>query len=194
MTKFEYEVLNLDCAGCAGKIQDKASNMKGVKEATINLYKKRFVVEADGEYNEHNFLKEINIFADAIEPGTKILPLSDNLFEEENNDNIEDEEKAEKKELFLIIFGVVAFIASIVAGYYNETTKLSLAIFAYLILGIDVIVHSLKNLNKGNFMDENFLMTIATLGAFYLGETNEAVGVMLFYKIGEFFQSKAVSN
>ncbi|MBR8700896.1 Cadmium, zinc and cobalt-transporting ATPase [Fusobacterium sp. DD29] len=194
MTKFEYEVLNLDCAGCAGKIQDKASNMKGVKEATINLYKKRFVVEADGDYDEHNFLKEINIFADAIEPGTKILPLSDNLFEEENNDKIEDEEKAGKKELFLIIFGVVAFIASIVAGYYSETTKLSLAIFAYLILGIDVIVHSLKNLNKGNFMDENFLMTIATLGAFYLGETNEAVGVMLFYKIGEFFQSKAVSN
>ncbi len=72
--------------------------------------------------------------------------------------------------------------------------KLALSIAAYIILGGDVVLNSFKNITKGNFLDENFLMTIATFGAFYLGETTEAVGVMLFYKIGEYFQESAVRN
>ena len=72
--------------------------------------------------------------------------------------------------------------------------KLAVSIIAYIILGGDVVLKSFKNITKGNFLDENFLMTIATFGAFYLGETTEAVGVMLFYKVGEYFQESAVRN
>ena len=83
---------------------------------------------------------------------------------------------------------------AIILGRISYNLRIILAVIAYVILGWDVVLKSFKNILKGNFMDENFLMTIATFGAFYLGESTEAVGVMLFYKIGEYFQDKAVSN
>ncbi|QNM15934.1 heavy metal translocating P-type ATPase [Fusobacterium hominis] len=191
MKKIEYKVLNLDCAGCAGKIQHKATTMQGISSAEINLYNKNFILETDEYFNEDDFLQTINKYADSIEPGTKIVAIDNN--KEDINSSLEDEND-EKKEKMMIIVGLIVFLASFVAGIYSTNLKIILSIIAYLILGLDVITNSIKNMTKGNFMDENFLMTIATLGAFYLNETTEAVGVMLFYKIGEYFQDKAVSN
>ncbi|WP_176838835.1 heavy metal translocating P-type ATPase [Fusobacterium hominis] len=191
MKKIEYKVLNLDCAGCAGKIQHKATTMQGISSAEINLYNKNFILETDEYFNEDDFLQTINKYADSIEPGTKIVAIDNN--KEDINSSLEDEND-EKKEKMMIIVGLIVFLASFVAGIYSTNLKIILSIIAYLILGLDVITNSIKNMTKGNFMDENFLMTIATLGAFYLNETAEAVGVMLFYKIGEYFQDKAVSN
>lgn len=191
MKKIEYKVLNLDCAGCAAKIQHKATTMQGISSAEINLYNKNFILETDEYFNEDDFLQTINKYADSIEPGTKIVAIDNN--KEDINSSLEDEND-EKKEKMMIIVGLIVFLASFVAGIYSTNLKIILSIIAYLILGLDVITNSIKNMTKGNFMDENFLMTIATLGAFYLNETAEAVGVMLFYKIGEYFQDKAVSN
>ncbi|WP_101474744.1 heavy metal translocating P-type ATPase [Fusobacterium sp.] len=191
MKKIEYKVLNLDCAGCAGKIQHKATTMQGISSAEINLYNKNFILETDEYFNEDDFLQTINKYADSIEPGTKIVAIDNN--KEDINSSLEDEND-EKKEKMMIIVGLIVFLGSFVAGIYSTNLKIILSIIAYLILGLDVITNSIKNMTKGNFMDENFLMTIATLGAFYLNETAEAVGVMLFYKIGEYFQDKAVSN
>ena len=191
MKKIEYKVLNLGCAGCAGKIQHKATTMQGISSAEINLYNKNFILETDEYFNEDDFLQTINKYADSIEPGTKIVAIDNN--KEDINSSLEDEND-EKKEKMMIIVGLIVFLASFVAGIYSTNLKIILSIIAYLILGLDVITNSIKNMTKGNFMDENFLMTIATLGAFYLNETAEAVGVMLFYKIGEYFQDKAVSN
>ena len=191
MKKIEYKVLNLDCAGCAAKIQHKATTMQGISSAEINLYNKNFILETDEYFNEDDFLQTINKYADSIEPGTKIVAIDNN--KEDINSSLEDEND-EKKEKMMIIVGLIVFLASFVGGIYSTNLKIILSIIAYLILGLDVITNSIKNMTKGNFMDENFLMTIATLGAFYLNETAEAVGVMLFYKIGEYFQDKAVSN
>lgn len=93
----------------------------------------------------------------------------------------------------LLIIGAALFIISVFLKPF-PMLKLAVSIAAYIILGGDVVLNSFKNITKGNFLDENFLMTIATFGAFYLGETTEAVGVMLFYKIGEYFQESAVRN
>ncbi len=197
MKKVEYEVKNLDCAGCAGKIQHKAGTLGGVINANLDLYKKRFTLEIDENFEEELFLHEINSFADSIEPGTLILKLEEYDEEEEIRKREEErkiEELNERKEKITIIIGSVLFIVAILLGYMHPTLKLPIAILAYIILGWDVVLKSFKNITKGNFMDENFLMTIATFGAFYLNESTEAVGVMLFYKIGEYFQDKAVSN
>lgn len=197
MRKIEYEVKNLDCAGCAGKIQHKAGTMSGVLNANLDLYKKRFTLETDNNYDEEDFLNEINSFADSIEPGTKILKIEKYDEEEENRKKAlekELEEKREKREKLAIIIGGILFILAILMGKISVNLRFIIAIIAYIILGWDVVLKSLKNITKGNFMDENFLMTIATFGAFYLNESTEAVGVMLFYKIGEYFQDKAVAN
>lgn len=197
MKKVEYEVKNLDCAGCAGKIQQKAGTMAGVLNANLDLYKKRFTLETDENYEEELFLHEINFFADSIEPGTQILKMEEYDEEEETKRKLqerEEEERREKREKITIIMGTILFIVAIISGNISLQIRLILSIIAYIILGWDVVLKSFKNITKGNFMDENFLMTIATFGAFYLNESTEAVGVMLFYKIGEYFQDKAVSN
>ena len=197
MTKVEYEVKNLDCAGCAGKIQHKASTMAGVLNANLDLYKKRFVLEIDDLFEEELFLHQINYFADSIEPGTEILKMAEYDEEEELKRRKKEERKAElqeKGEKIALIAGGTLFIGAILLGNLSIQLKLILSIIAYIILGGDVVLKSFKNITKGNLMDENFLMTIATFGAFYIGEHTEAVGVMLFYKIGEYFQDKAVAN
>ena len=196
----EYAVANLDCAGCAAKIQHESSKLEGIINSNLDLYKKKMIIECDSTFNEENFLKEINIIADKLEPGTKIYKDE----EEDENDN-DDEIKArrekeialekaeEKREKMLLTIGAALFVVSIFLKPF-PMVKLAVSVVAYIILGGDVVLKSFKNITKGNFLDENFLMTIATFGAFYLGETTEAVGVMLFYKIGEYFQESAVRN
>lgn len=185
--KEEFNVENLDCAGCGAVIEGKAGKMEGVISASLNLYKKKMILEVDDSFNKNKFLEEINKLADSLEPGTIISSSY-----EEKKEEIEEENKDIEKTR--IIIGLIFFIVSIGIGVYYPVCKLIISIIAYIILGYDVIFKSLKNMRRGNFMDENFLMMIATFGAFYLGETTEAVGVMLFYQIGEYFQDRAVNN
>lgn len=102
----------------------------------------------------------------------------------------------EKQELINIGTGIVFFITGLVAQYYfdNSLVYISIFVISYLILGGDVLVTALKNLFRGKVFDENFLMGIATIGAFIIGEYPEAVGVMLFYRIGELFEDIAVGK
>ncbi|MDY4004344.1 MAG: heavy metal translocating P-type ATPase [Fusobacterium varium] len=193
----EYVVENLDCAGCAAKIQHESSKLKGIINSNLDLYKKNITVETDSSFDEESFLEQINTIADKLEPGTLIYKAENEDDNDEARAKREKElalEKAEeKKEKFLLIIGAALFIISVFLKPF-PMIKLAVSIIAYIILGGDVVLKSFKNITKGNFLDENFLMTIATFGAFYLGETTEAVGVMLFYKVGEYFQESAVRN
>ena len=100
----------------------------------------------------------------------------------------------DKGNLARLITGAAVFSAGIVLDNTVQPFTLTLIIFiaAYIILGFDIILRSLGNLLRGKVFDENFLMSIATIGAFLIGESPEAAGVMLFYQIGEFFQEMAV--
>lgn len=195
----EYVVENLDCAGCAAKIQHESSKLKGIINSNLDLYKKNITIETDSSFDEESFLEQINTIADKLEPGTLIYK-AENEDEDDNDEARAKREKElalekaeEKKEKFLLIIGAALFIISVFLKPF-PMIKLAVSIIAYIILGGDVVLKSFKNITKGNFLDENFLMTIATFGAFYLGETTEAVGVMLFYKVGEYFQESAVRN
>ena len=193
----EYVVENLGCAGCATKIQHESSKLKGVINSNLDLYKKNITVETDSSFDEESFLEQVNTIADKLEPGTLIYKAETEDDNDESKAKRERElvlEKAEeKREKLLLITGAVLFIISVFLKSF-PMIKLAVSIAAYIILGGDVVLKSFKNIAKGNFLDENFLMTIATFGAFYLGETTEAVGVMLFYKVGEYFQESAVRN
>lgn len=102
----------------------------------------------------------------------------------------------EKQELMSIGAGVIFFIAGLVAQYYsgNPLAYVSIFVISYLILGCNVLITAFKNLFRGKVFDENFLMGIATIGAFIIGEYPEAAGVMLFYRIGELFEDIAVGR
>ena len=184
----EYVVENLGCAGCAAKIQHESSKLAGVINSNLDLYKKKMTIESDSSFDEKSFLEKINTIADKLEPGTLIYKAeSDDDTDEaraKREEEIAQEKAEEKREKMLLIIGAALFIVSVFLKPF-PMVKLAVSIVAYIILGGDVVLNSFKNITKGNFLDENFLMTIATFGAFYLGETTEAVGVMLFYKIVE---------
>lgn len=110
-----------------------------------------------------------------------------------------EEEKNEKEksrkidyEKISLFGGLILFIISLFIS--KGTIKTAVLLTAYIVAGGDVLYKSLLNIKNKNFLDENFLMSIATIGAIFLKEYNEAVGVMIFYKIGEYFQERAVNN
>ena len=99
-----------------------------------------------------------------------------------------------KKDLIKIIIASILFIFSLAVKYENEWINNAIFIISYMIVGLEIIIKAVRNIIKGKIFDENFLMTIATIGAFFIGEFPEAVAVMLFYQIGELFQSYAVDK
>ena len=93
-----------------------------------------------------------------------------------------------------LISGGLLFLAALIAESYNEYIGNALFIISYIILGYDIVLHALKNILKGKVFDENFIMSIASIGAFIIGEHPEAVAVMLFYQVGEALQEKAAAK
>ncbi len=99
-----------------------------------------------------------------------------------------------KKELIKIIISLILFVIALVFNFQNSLINNIIYIFSYIIVGLDIMEKAFRNIIKGKVFDENFLMSIATIGAFAIGEFPEAVAVMLFYKIGELFQDYAVDK
>ena len=99
-----------------------------------------------------------------------------------------------KKRLIKIILAVILYVIALVGKFENEWINNTIFFLSYIIIGFDVLKEAIENIFKGEIFDENFLMSVATIGAFFIGEFPEAVAVMLFYQIGELFQSYAVDK
>lgn len=181
-----YTIKNLDCAHCAAKMERLINEMDGVDEAVISFTSKQLRLKAE---NADKLMPEIKKACRKIE--------SEVDFEAEENSS--EEEEDEKSDIIKIAIGAVIFagiqIYSHVSGAESfSPIALALLVVAYIVLGGDVIITSLKNIRNGQIFDENFLMSVATLGAFAIKEYPEAVGVMLFFKIGELFEHIAVKR
>ena len=98
------------------------------------------------------------------------------------------------KRLWRIIIGAAVLATAVLLNLNNEWLQIALFIISYIIVGGDVVKKAVKNIFKGQVFDENFLMSIATIGAFFIGEYPEGIAVMLFYQVGELFQSYAVGK
>ncbi|MDR2842437.1 MAG: heavy metal translocating P-type ATPase, partial [Spirochaetaceae bacterium] len=114
----------------------------------------------------------------------------------------DDQNKTRKSDLLKIIIGAVLFVICLLLdltiidlrAYTNQTyITLAFCILSYLFVGFETVFQAIKNIFRGKVFDENFLMTIATFGAFAIGEYPEAVAVMLFYRVGEYFEDIAVN-
>ena len=99
-----------------------------------------------------------------------------------------------KKRLYKIIVSAILFLIAIIIPFKNIWIKRAIFIVSYIIVGFEILKKAFKNIKRGKVFDENFLMSVATLGAFGIGEFPEAVAVMLFYQVGELFQSYAVDK
>lgn len=177
MTKYRLE--NLDCANCAVKLENNLKKINSVNYVSIDFATLTMKIDTSDENLVIDKIKE-------IEPD--IIPIKTNI-SEINNNNFSNL----KKEFFIISISLILIIFHFV---FKQLYYISffLLITAYFLSGYKVILKAIKNIFKGKFFDENFLMFIATAGAFLINAPLEAVSVMIFYNIGEFFQNIALNN
>lgn len=212
----------LNCANCANKIEIKVNKIDGIKNVSLNFSTTVLTVEINKEEEKNNIINEIKLIVKKLEPHVKVIEKLDNkdmsvsksectssccTNSNKNRNHAGDNhshthEFKENNNVFLgyirdnllLIIGAIFYIVALV--YKSNESLLSLILFgvSYLIIGGDVILNAIKNILRGEVFDENFLMSIATMGAFFIGEYPEAVAVMLFYQIGEVFQGYAVNK
>lgn len=191
VAKKKYRIEGIDCANCAAKVEKKMNELSDVA-VTLTFATSQLLVEAK---NPDEVLPKLREIADKMEPGTVIEEYSSE--KEKSVEADEDGDDDVKLELIKIVTGAFVFIGGVVCQkYLNAMPAVYIALFvvSYVILGGEVVLKAVKNLFRGKVFDENFLMSIATIGAFATGEYPEAVGVMLFYEIGELFEDIAVGK
>jgi Cd2+/Zn2+-exporting ATPase len=179
----KVKLQNLDCAHCAGKIEDRLNMMEEFTNVKLNFSTSTLSFEADKKEGLLNRLeKEIQ----KIEKEVVIV-------KENSNSQRTFWQLLDKK---LLLITIISMLITYLSYNYilNEYVQLSLYLVAYFLVGWDVLYKALKNLANGKLFDEHFLMGIATIGAFALGEYIEGIAVMIFYQVGEMFQAVAVNN
>ena len=177
----------LDCPNCAAKVERKINTLEGIKEATVDFLGKKIVVLAD-EISENELVELIQTEVDKIEDGVKVFVPKVQAGESSSEE--EDTGKIKKK----LLIGGILFVFGIFVPKTLFIPKLAVFLVSYLVIGGNVLLSAFKNILNGQVFDENFLMAIATIGAFAIGEYPEGVAVMLFYQLGELLQGIAVNN
>lgn len=184
----KFILKGLDCPHCSSEIEREISRMDGIIDASITLFNqtltvKTNVAETDGLY------EKIKAVVKKHEPKVVVTEII-------ASNNLRSDKDSNKPIIIRLSAGAVLFAIALMLKWseVSFTVELILLIASYVILGFDVVFKAIKNITKGRIFDENFLMSISTVGAFIIGEYPEAVAVMLFYQVGEFFQSVAVNR
>ncbi len=210
----------LSCGTCAAKIERIVSKMPTVKEATVSIATESLTIEEGQGFSSKETYDEIVKLVAELEPHVVVrkkqrnntkkpvaCPLDDGGGEEKKSSKTKSEatrdshrhggtmQKGQKIELILalIFFGLAFGIRFFLAAEFLLASN-GLFLAAYLLSGYHVMALALKNIGRGQIFDENFLMTIATIGALVIGEWAEAAAVMIFFGVGEYFQGKAVDS
>ena len=174
----------LNCANCARKIEEKVGRMEGVKESNLNFTTTTLNVKLEKKVKEEHVISEIKKIVEALEPHVKV---------EKKVYGKATIKKAKFTVKSTLIIGAVLYLFAVI-GDFQGTLGLILFGASYLLIGGEVVLTAIKNIAKGQVFDENFLMTVATIGAFTINQYPEAVAVMLFYEIGETIQGYAVNK
>ena len=192
--KKELILNGLNCAHCAEVICEKVDKLEEVESANLNFINKVLTINLTSEANSRETLEKAIKIINDTEPGLDIQIKDNKTINKKEETSVEKDNS--KKDLIKLIIGAMVYILGIYEIATGKTSILNNIIFilAYIVIGGDVLIKAIKNIGKGQIFDENFLMSIATIGALAIGESAEAVGVMLFYKLGEYLQAKAVGK
>ncbi|MGB8456051.1 MAG: heavy metal translocating P-type ATPase [Anaerocolumna sp.] len=213
-TRLELVLEDLCCSNCAMKIEKRVGDLSNVKNASLNFATKILLIETDNEDIQEEIVRSVKQIVKEVEPDVTVIEKQGKHRHghEHNQGHSGQEEKCEsggcdccsgatheKGDHFIrnkmIQFGIAAvlFAAAMLIGF-PKPVKSGLFFISYIIAGKDVLKLAVRNIFKGDIFDENFLMCIATIGAFAIGQFPEGVAVMLFYQVGEMFQGIAVNR
>jgi len=181
MVTEEYILKNLCCANCAAKIEEQVGNLDGVESVRLDFIKKTLCVDIK---TNQSLEKPIHKIIKSIEPDIRIFT------------SIQAEQKSEVKlplSLITASLGVIILLFTVLVNLPSEV-KIYLYLSAYILSSWKVLFNALVKIANLNFLDEHFLMSIASIGAIYLKEYPEAIAVMVLYEIGQYFENKAVNR
>lgn len=203
----------LDCANCANKIENKVNKLESVEEAVLNFSLSLLIVNLNENSDVNKVEEEIKTIVNKLEPHV-IVSKYDNHIKEKKNvctseccsghaHNVEEKyeeshehnhnESVSLRDKVTLAVGFILFAIAIFIGEEKSYVPYIYAL-SYVLVGGKVVISAVRNIFRGQVFDENFLMTVATLGAFAIGNHPEGVAVMIFYEIGELFQSYAVNR
>jgi Cd2+/Zn2+-exporting ATPase len=184
----EIKLDGLCCPNCAAKIERRAANLDGVKSAAVDVMTQKLTLAAADAARLPELLEEITQIAAQVEPSIRVSE-----FEERKPAGSAKNESESPMKKILTGVGVILFAAGMMFDF-SKRAELVIFLASYLLIGGEVILSAVKNISKGQVFDENFLMSVATIGAFAIGEYPEGAAVMLFYQVGEAFQQYAVGR
>ena len=189
MKEFTLGLEGLNCASCASKIEQLTNEIDGVDKATLDFVTKKLRVKVHEERKTKGIIAEIKKIVNRLEPDVNIIE----EMEASQHDHSHEHDHLDRKDIIRIILSGILFI---IPGLLklDGVPRFAVYLLAYIIIGLEIIIKAVRNLVAGHPFDEYFLMTVATLGAFAIGEYPEGVAVMLFYQVGEFFQGLAVNH
>lgn len=212
----KLQLKNLSCANCADKIERRVSALSEVKECTLNFAFSTISIVLDDESQKNQVINKVKDIVKSVEPDVTVeengLKINNDKLNSKNihatlkcpdDCNCSVKHKYDKQEnnktLFKIkknlplLLGAIVYVIGIIIG---DDKFISTFIFgaAYILVGYKVLYSAFRRIFKGELFDENFLMAVATIGAFAIRKYSEAVAVMIFYEIGEIFQDYAVQK
>lgn len=185
-----FVLKGLDCPNCSAKIEKEVGELEGITSSTVNLMKQTLTITLD-EDRARTITPIIESIVHTHEPDVEVQEQS------EASPGCSEENENTRNRIIRLAAGAILYaIIMVLHSFYSFTgmTYLAGLIAAYFILGYDVLWQALRNITHGQIFDEHFLMSISTIGAFGIEEYPEAVAVMLFYQIGEWFQDMAVDR
>ncbi|MDF2699470.1 MAG: cadmium-translocating P-type ATPase [Haloplasmataceae bacterium] len=175
---YTYKVTHLHYANCANKLEKNLNKIPDVTSMNLDFFNKKLTVSSKNNHSKE-LLKKINYVANKCEPGIQFVEI--NEYVERQND------------YFALFLGIIVFIIANL-NLFTLNINFGLFLISFTIIGYDVLEKAIMNLLRGKLFDENFLMSIACLGALLINEYHEAFAVMFLYKIGEILQRKAVEK
>ena len=195
---FVIVMKGLDCSHCASKIEDMSNKLPDVSNANLNFMSKEMKVTLSEGASKIKVYNEIKDIVKKLEPDVNVEIKGSEPCKSSCCEHSEEEKKDSFINKILSIkvrftAGIILFLVASVLGKEN-LISVPFYICSYIVFGYDVVLTAVKNIFRGNVFDENFLMSVSTIGAIILGELPEAVFVMLFYQVGETFQHMAVEK
>jgi len=184
-SKQTFLLEGLDCAVCAAKIEDNVKKIDGICNANVDLINTKLTVELEDINKINDINKAIKKVIKDVEPNIHISDSEVKI--------VKDKDSRFKWKIMQLLSAAALFILPVIFKL-PEYAKFSLFFISYIISGGEIIALSIKKILKGQLFDENFLMSISTIGAFAIGKYEEGVSVMLFYQIGTLIEDYAVDN
>lgn len=201
MNNYKFKILGLDCPNCALKLEQAINKRKEIKSCSLIFISNSLIIES--ELDDKDVIEVIKEVIEKVEPEAYLSFDEKEEHHEHNHEHVHHHEHNHshessntKKEIIMMVICLIFLGIGLIFDRFDSLSKYSFIIYiiSYLFISYDILIKSFNNIRRGQIFDENFLMSIASIGALCLKDFHEAILVIFLYKLGEMFQDYAIKN